>query len=303
MKEVLSKQSSPEDIRTYFESVLVLSKDGNEFPINLDDVWPLAYSRKDHAVRDLRGLFVENIDYISQTADNQLLPKNGERTRGGQNKIEYRLTQSCFEFFIARKVSSVFEVYRQVFHHTMTAAEIAGAQTIEQKMLFATSPEVVGNTVKEAIKHSNKPKQITATSVRAEFEFVKQVKGLLNLSDTSVAAMSNKIAERYDLAATIDYIPSSGKGQLLSATELLKRHHISLKTQDFNAKLVENGILSVMTRQTTKKGKKAEARFKMITEKGLVYGENQTNPNNPKETQPLWYDNTFSELLASVGIK
>ena len=32
------------------------------------------------------------------------------------NKITYMLSTSCLEYFIARKVRPVFEVYRQVFH-------------------------------------------------------------------------------------------------------------------------------------------------------------------------------------------
>lgn len=31
-------------IRSYFEKVLELVKSGEDFPVNLDDVWPLIYS-------------------------------------------------------------------------------------------------------------------------------------------------------------------------------------------------------------------------------------------------------------------
>ena len=40
----LTKQSTAQDIKAYFEEVLKLSKDSKEFPVNLDDVWPLVYS-------------------------------------------------------------------------------------------------------------------------------------------------------------------------------------------------------------------------------------------------------------------
>ena len=36
----LTKQSTAQDIKAYFEEVLKLSKDSKEFPVNLDDVWP-----------------------------------------------------------------------------------------------------------------------------------------------------------------------------------------------------------------------------------------------------------------------
>lgn len=123
----LTKQSTAQDIKAYFEEVLKLSKDSKEFPVNLDDVWPLVYSRKDKAVRALKEgeLFIECIDYIP-------LPQNGERLNGtplrkdaqrsdngqfnGCDKVTYMLSVPCLEFFIARKVRPVFEVYRQVFH-------------------------------------------------------------------------------------------------------------------------------------------------------------------------------------------
>lgn len=116
----LTKQSTAQDIKAYFEEVLKLSKDSKEFPVNLDEVWPLVYSRKDKAVRALKEgeSFFEGIDYI-------LLPQNGEQdgnngkqvnSWGGNNQVTYMLSVPCLEFFIARKVRPVFEVYRQVFH-------------------------------------------------------------------------------------------------------------------------------------------------------------------------------------------
>ena len=108
---ILSKQSNDSDIKRYFESVLKLSDAGNEFPVELDLVWMLVYGRKEEAVRALTQdqQFIENVDY-------QVLRKIAENPKGGRPSNEYRLTISCMEFFIARKVRPVFEVYRQVFH-------------------------------------------------------------------------------------------------------------------------------------------------------------------------------------------
>lgn len=109
---ILNKESGENDIRNYFKGVLSLLKSNDEFPVSLDDVWMLVYPRKDHAVRSLKENFMEGVDY-------QAFPKNGERSddgrfTGGGN--DYHLTVPCLEFFIARKVRPVFEIYRQVFH-------------------------------------------------------------------------------------------------------------------------------------------------------------------------------------------
>lgn len=107
--------SQEENLKRYFQAIFELKEKGEPFPVNLDDVWPLVYSRKDKAVRALEDskLFLKGIDY-------QSLPQNGEQDSkgkwGGNNKEIYKISIPCLEFFIARKVRMVFEVYRQVFH-------------------------------------------------------------------------------------------------------------------------------------------------------------------------------------------
>lgn len=158
----LTKNSSQEELKNYFAGVLALSKSEDPFPVDLDDVWPLVYERKDHAVRDLKesGIFFEGEDYASEK-DETIFPKFGgnkseEETifrksaenksedetifsKNGKNKSEYSsegkvetrgrkagkyyLTTSCLEFFIARRVRPVFEVYRKVLHFALNRDE------------------------------------------------------------------------------------------------------------------------------------------------------------------------------------
>lgn len=117
----LTKQSTDQEIKAYFEEVLRMSRDSEEFPVNLDDVWPLVYSRKDKAVRALQSndLFMQNVDYqvLPQNGENSgVLARNGGKVPNGRPTEIYMLSVPCLEFFIARKVRPVFEVYRQMFH-------------------------------------------------------------------------------------------------------------------------------------------------------------------------------------------
>lgn len=45
----LMKNSISSDVKLYFEEIMNLQASGNDFPVNLDDVWPLVYSVSIHA--------------------------------------------------------------------------------------------------------------------------------------------------------------------------------------------------------------------------------------------------------------
>lgn len=143
----LTKQSTAQDIKAYFEEVLKLSKDSKEFPVNLDDVWPLVYSRKDKAVRALQSndLFLQNVDYqvLPQNGENSgVLAQNGGKVPNGRPTEIYMLSVPCLEFFIARKVRPVFEVYRQVFH------KVASGELMQPKAPAYSKPCDFETTIK-----------------------------------------------------------------------------------------------------------------------------------------------------------
>lgn len=118
---------------------------------------------------------------------------------------------------------------------------------------------------------------------------------LLSLNDSSTLLLLKQCGERYGLP-TPDYVDS--KGSLHSATELLKRNGLSLSARAFNRIALSCGYLQTKTRPSRKGSKE----YRNLTEKVLRYGENQVNPNNPKETQPLYYDTTFMELCKELEI-
>ena len=144
----LTKQSSESEIKAYFIQVLNLARSKEEFPVNLDEVWPLVYARRDKAVSSLRNsdLFVEGLDYqvFHQKVENlgefstelgktqNKHNKNGKNL-GGRPLNTYMLSVPCLEFFIARKVRPVFEVYRQVFHKVANGGISLGNQQFQSK--------------------------------------------------------------------------------------------------------------------------------------------------------------------------
>lgn len=258
-KIVLTKESGMEEVKKYFTAVLNLAKSNEEFPVNLDEVWMLVYSEKSKAVRALttNEQFIEGIDY-------KVFAQNGENPQGGRPTNVYYLSISCLEFFIARKVRMVFEVYRQVFHH------------VAQGMLPTPN------------SYEDK--------VRGSLAWVDGMKNLLNLSNAAVLNLTSQVAEPLGLP-----VPESIKsdGALLSARDLLKKHNVGISSQAFNKLAEVNGYLETLYR-TDSKGKQKP--FKNITKKGLEYGENRNDKHNLNETHPEWYVEKFGELLGKLGV-
>lgn len=187
----LTKQSSDSEIKAYFIQVLNLSRSKEEFPVNLDEVWPLVYSRRDKAVRALRSgeIFMEGIDY-------QVFPQNGEKSDtfshfGGKvqddNKDEkskggfsvmgrpqntYMLSVPCLEYLIARKVRPVFEVYRKVFH------KVAGGGISLGNQVFQSVPMGLEETLAPLARYN--------TMIEDRFEIVRGTLANAGIEDGSV---------------------------------------------------------------------------------------------------------------------
>ena len=86
----------------YFQNVFEKEKSGEQFPVDLDEVWPLIYARKDVAVRELKKNFYEDEDFSTKM----------RRTPAGKKEKVYFLSVSCLEHLVVRKKREVFEVYR-----------------------------------------------------------------------------------------------------------------------------------------------------------------------------------------------
>lgn len=266
---ILTKESVPSDIERYFRGVLALDQQDKVFSVNLDDVWQLAYSRKDNAVRALKANFMENVDYIAiQKSENSSLPQNAEQDWGGNNKVDYYITSACLEYFVARKVRPVFEVYRRVFHHAV-------AQVQQQPSL--------------------------QEQIQANLTFADWAIKTLNINEASKLGWAKKISDKFGLTAELPDAVNAGTEKPIThaATDLLKSHNVGISAQAFNRMLELKGVV----KHATRPGKRGKVHsWYVITPAFDKYGQNQQDPKFQQQTQIRWYDATFMELLTIVGL-
>lgn len=167
----LNNDTSQTEIKTYFTKIFELKQAGKRFPVNLDEVWPLVYSRKDKAVRVLTSDFIEGEDYITQKIDFEPLPQNGERRNNGRftgaNKTDYYLSISCLEYFIAKKVNAVFEVYRSVFHKVVD----------EQTHPMQRTPEITLGDRLSDLRRLDRVDKLTISEKAAYYAFLEIFNG------------------------------------------------------------------------------------------------------------------------------
>ena len=126
----------------------------------------------------------------------------------------------------------------------------------------------------------------------------------LNLAPSGRLLVLHKLEESYNLPAVLPRYAADNNGTLSanssmtasSLTELLKKNESSVSAIKANAILTVLGFLEDKTRPSTKTPDKIK-HYKSVTKAGEAYGKNMLHPSNPRETQPLWYDDTFGELL------
>ena len=119
----------------------------------------------------------------------------------------------------------------------------------------------------------------------------------LNLNGASKLAIAKSIADPLGLP-TPDYVMD--EKTVHAAKDLLATHKVKMSSAEFNKILVSKGIVERMNRPG--KGGKTHS-WVVIPEKYEKFGQNARNPHAQNQTQALWYDNKFSELLALAGIQ
>ena len=202
------------------------------------------------------------------------------------NSIDFRKLNNAGENFLTES-----GVYKLIFKSRKEEAE---------RFQDWVTDEVLPTLRKTGTYSIQQPTQQTNVPFKEQVEAVEVVARILNVNEASKIVMLGKVYEDNNVPCGLlpEYIQSNGK-ELRSATELLKKFNLGMTVVEFNKLLVKKGYLEEKSRasKSTKSGIK---KYKILTEKGLQFGENTVSPCNQKEANPLYYVDKFLELFKLV---
>lgn len=137
------------------------------------------------------------------------------------------------------------------------------------------------------------------TSIEQGISIVKFIADDLNVNTASRLLMYENYCK--DVGVPTGFLPKyehNDSRQLKALTTLLKENGCGVSAVKFNQKLIERGYVEERERPSSKGN--GTKKFKALTEIGLKYGENAVSPKNMRETQSLYYEDTFMELYKEI---
>lgn len=222
INSILTKNSTENEIKSYFLKILELKKSNKEFPVDLDGVWTLVYTTKGNAIRELIKNFIQDVDY-------QIFIQKDKNLKAGRPTTIYKLSVSCLEYFIARKVRAVFDVYRNVFHKAIEQKPMSTLDLMAHSIKLLQEQERKNNEFDNRIlqleaKTTTRPETFTI----AGYATLQKIKMPLKLA-SSLGRKASKLCK--DLGITPDEIPDPRFG-------IVKSYPVKILEEIFENSLV-----------------------------------------------------------------
>lgn len=148
------------------------------------------------------------------------------------------------------------------------------------------------------------PQAQPVAAIEQDLRVVGILADLLRVAPSGRIAMAQVVLEQsaphllpalpgYAVDAPPSAIVSGSSLPTASATDLLKRHGLTISAMKFNERLSAYGMLEQQARTSRGNAK----HYWSVTEKGSEFGKNITSNQNARETQPHWYVERFPDLL------
>ena len=138
-------------------------------------------------------------------------------------------------------------------------------------------------------------KSATVQEVEASIKWIEYQRVSLGLGKSSTLGLIQKEGKRLGLPVASSVTVTR---LTYSATELLKMLPVGANAIQFNKAMMECGMMEERKRGT---GKKART-CKVLTQRGLKYGENRTYPSGNGLVWPVYFQDTFWDLCYVIGL-
>lgn len=142
--------------------------------------------------------------------------------------------------------------------------------------------------------------------VQAGVILLESAARMLNFSNSSKLGAYQKLQEFaglpnmmpvYAIDAPSDAVDGSSR-VTTSLTTLLRDHKMAISTADAYSRLEQLGLVQRMSRPSNgRQAVNGVKGFWMVTNRGLMFAKNVTNPKSPRETQPHFFTSKSAELI------
>lgn len=174
----------------------------------------------------------------------------------------------------------------------MIANKLTGKKGVIFTAKYVSAFEKMQEFIKEGRHISN------AVPFAEYIKSVEIVADYLKANDASRLLMLGKAYGSYGLPT--EFLPKyelNGNRELSAATALLKNHGLNMSAIKFNERMIRAGLLEKKSRKSS--GGEIKY-YNSLTDEGLKFGENAVSPQNQRETQPLYYSDSFSQLFSLI---
>jgi len=134
---------------------------------------------------------------------------------------------------------------------------------------------------------------------RLDLELFAQTQ--LKASDASKLMVTHEIFKDYGVPTKYLPVYTRDIKATFSAKDPLSKNECGISSVAFNKLMLASGFLEEKTRSSSKHPDKIK-KFKALTDSGLKYGQNDASKQNPRETQPHYFEDSFKELFALINL-
>lgn len=245
------------------------------------------------STRQLAEAYGTTPDVISKNFNrNQIRYKKGKHycLLEGEELKEFKMTSGQIDDSLLRVNKLYFWTERGALLHAKSLNTDQAWDVYEQLLehYFRTTDNSITN-----VKNASRPsfgEVAAALPVLADF---------LRVNAQSRQQMAENLCQQYGVSpALIPFYSMENKNrEQASATELLIEFGAGISAIEFNKRMVQAGMMERRTRSSSTGNSKS---FNSLVDEGLNYGVNVINPKCQKETQPLYFRDTFRNLLNKI---